>query len=284
MTRVADSRYPQDIAPGGAGTSITEKSASRTIQSVDRALSLLELLAAEPHGLTLSELADRSGLNSSTCHHLAATLVARGYLQHSSRSRTYVMGTRLRELNEMAKGARDPSVLLADALATLGAKLGHGVQMAVLSGNSLITKLRFAEPSGAVSEPSEIEKMGAAHATATGKSILAWIPDTELVKVISANGLTAFTARTITSLSGLIEDLRHVRRHRYAVDDEEFRDGIVCIGASVRDSSGAVVGAISVTVPAGMATQEYRKVLIGEMVAAGHEFSRKIETATRFGA
>ncbi|MBU2960114.1 IclR family transcriptional regulator [Citreicella sp. C3M06] len=279
----ADRRYPADFVVTGDAKAMPEKSSQRTIQSVERALTLLELVAREPAGLTLSELASAAGLNSSTCHHLAATLVARGYLRNDKRSRGYVLGARIRELHELEQGERDPSVLLAGPLQELGQRLGHGVQMAVMSENALITKLRFPDPTGEVEEADEIEKMSAAHATATGKSILAWIPDTELVRVISAHGLTRYTPRTVTSLSGLIEELRLVRRHKYAVDDEEFRLGICCIGASVRDGTGAVVGAISVTIPAAMASEPYRKMLIGAMVAAGNDFSRKIETATRFG-
>lgn len=253
----------------------------RTIQSVDRALSVLEEVAGEADGLSLSRIAERTGLNASTCHHLISTLVQRGYLIHLSRSRGYALGPKIREINDIAEREREPSVLLREDLRALGKRLGHGVQLAVLSDTSLMTKLSFSSPTNRVVEPDEIDKMTALHATATGKAILAWIPDTELVRVISTNGLTTYTPKTITSLSGLVEELRMVRRQKYAIDDEEFREGIVCIGSSIRQKGGDVVAAISTTMPAAQATPEYRATIIREMIVAANQFSSKLRDGGR---
>jgi IclR family transcriptional regulator, acetate operon repressor len=253
----------------------------RTIQSVDRALMLIEQVAASPDGLTLSEMAEQSCLNASTCHHLVSTLAGRGFLTRLDRRRGYVLGPKIRELHEMAEREHDAATLIRDDLAALGQRLGRGVQFAVLSECSLITQLSFPDPKRRVVEPDEIEKMTALHATATGKSILAWIPDTELVRVISANGLTRYTARTMTTLSGVVEELRLVRRRKYAIDDEEFREGIVCVGSTLREVGGAVVGSISVTLPAEDADAETRKSLIKSMITAANDFSTKLRSARR---
>ena len=190
---------PNFVREGG------EEPTGRTIQSVDRALQVLEAIAAPPDGMTVSAVSETVGLNASTCHHLITTLVHRGYLTQVSRSRGYALGRRLSELLEMSEKESDPAVLLEPGLRSLGARLGHGVQFAVLSDTSLLTKLSIPSDDDAVAEPSEVEKMKALHATATGKAIVAWIPDTELVRVISANGLTSYTPRTITTLSGLVD-------------------------------------------------------------------------------
>jgi len=248
----------------------------RTIQSVDRALQVLEAIAETRDGTTVTALSERLGLNVSTCHHLISTLVARGYLNHVSRSRGYALGPKLGELLELSEREADPAVLLETDLKALSARLGHGVQFAVLRETSLLTKFSIPSPDGSVTEPDEVQKMRALHATATGKAILAWIPDTELVRVISANGLTTYTPKTITSLSGLVEDLRLVRRLKYSVDDEEFQEGIVCIGSTIREGAGAVIGSISVTIPAAVATDSYRKQLIKEVIGAANRFSNSL--------
>jgi len=260
---------------------LTERDNGRTIQSVDRALTVLEVVASERDGLSLSNIAGRTGLNSSTCHHLISTLVQRGYITHVSRSRGYALGPKIREINDFVEREMEPSVLLREDLKALGNHLGHGVQLAVLSDTSLMTKLSFASPVNQVQEPDEIEKMTALHATATGKAILAWIPDTELVRVISANGLNTYTPRTITSLSGLVEELRLVRRQKYAIDDEEFREGIVCIGSAIRKQGGEVVASISTTIQAEQATDEYRATVIREMIVAANQFSSKLRNGDR---
>lgn len=253
----------------------------RTIQSVDRALTLLELSAGEIDGITLSELSERIGLNASTCHHLVMTLVARGYLTHISRSRGYALGPRVRELLEMMEHDSDPAVLLRDDLRRLGEQLGLGVQLAVLSETSLLTKLSFPGPASTLEEPNEVEKMTALHATATGKAILAWIPDTELVRIISANGLRSYTPNTINSLSGLVEELRSVRRFKYAIDNEELREGVVCIGSAIREGGGAVVASISTTLPASEATEDRKAQLTRQMIEAANTFSNKLRNAQR---
>ena len=263
--------------PGtSAGLQASDGQQGRTIQSVDRALSVLETIAETSDGMTVSAVSEITGLNVSTCHHLITTLMYRGYLTQVSRSRGYTLGPKLNEVIEASQQESDPAILLANDLRELGKRLGHGVQFAVLSGTSLLTKLSFPGNDDAVVEPSEVEKMTALHATATGKAILAWIPDTELVRVISANGLTAYTPRTITTLSGLVEDLRVVRRGKYAVDDEEFQNGIVCIGATIREGAGAVIGSISATISADRATEEYRQRLIREMIQAANTFSNQL--------
>jgi len=255
---------------------LDRSSTGRTIQSVDRALTILEVIAADSEGLTLSAIADRTGLNASTCHHLISTLVQRDFVTHLSRSHGYALGPKIREVNDLAKGMREPSLLLREDLKALGERLGYGVQLAALRDTSLMTLLNFASPVHQVDEHGELEKMTALHATSTGKSILAWIPDTELVSVISANGLNAYTPRTITSLSGLVEELRQVRRQKFAIDDEEFRPGIVCIGTSIRNKGGEVIAAISTTMPADHATDENRVKIIREMIVAGNKFSNKL--------
>lgn len=254
----------------------SDEQSGRTIQSVDRALQVLEVIAEKRDGITVSAVSERVGLNVSTVHHLITTMVHRGYLTQVSRTRGYALGRKLNELLEMSERESDPAVLLGADLKALGDRLGHGVQFAVLSDTSLLTKLSLPSDDDVVAEPDEVEKMSALHATATGKAVLAWIPDTELVRVISANGLTAYTPKTITTLSGLVEELRLVRRGKYAVDDEEFSEGIVCIGSTIREGAGAVIGSISVTVSAERATEEYRQYLIREMIGAANTFSNKL--------
>ena len=256
---------------------------SRQIQSVVRALDILEVLAKESDGLALSELSGRVGLNTSTCHHLISTLVARGYVLHLGRSRGYALGSKVHEMVDLALGESDPSKLLKDDLRLLGSQIGHGVQLAVLAETSLLTKLRFPAPDrdAEALEPDELIKLRALHATATGKAIMAWLPEIELVRVISVNGLTRYTGKTLTTLSGLIENLRLVRRYGYSIDDEELKDGVVCIGAALRDSGGAIVGSISMTATSDKMTKEYRVEIAKKMVFAALEFSKRLRGARR---
>ena len=253
----------------------------RIINSVDKSLKVLETVAAAGPEITVSQISELLGLNISTCHHLITTLVQKRFLTHLGRLRGYTLGPRLSELLEISEKEKEPQVFLATELRDLGKKLGHSIQYAELKETTLFTKLHFPTQKRKLNEPSEIEKMTALHATATGKAILAWIPDTELVRIISANGIKKYTKNTICSLSGLIENLRLVRRRKFSLDDQEFSNGIVCVGAAIRQGAGAVIGSISVSLHSEDATKEYRSYLSKEMIAAANLFSNKIRNVKR---
>ncbi|WP_102224451.1 IclR family transcriptional regulator [Acidimangrovimonas sediminis] len=261
----AGTRFPSGTARSG-----------KSIQAVDRALTILEILAGSKEALGLNELAARTGLNSSTCHHLVQTLVGRGYVLQVGRKRGYMLSSRLNELVELQAGEADLADIVRPQIEVLAEQLNEAVQLAVLHGTKLVTQLRVGR-SSAVAEADEIRKMTALHATATGKAILAWLPDTEIMRVIAENGLDRFTPKTITTLHGLIEELRHVRRHGFAIDDEELREGVVCVGAAIRDEKGAVIASISATYAGHKNSEAYRAHVITGVTETARRLSDQLK-------
>ncbi len=260
------------VPASGTGTS------GRSIQSVERALTLIEVLAAAREPVPLNDLAAQARLNPSTCHHLVATLVRRGYVLHAGRNRGYLLSSRLGELASLSRREIDLAEFVRPALAALAESLGEGVQLAVLRENNLLTQLRIGQGSG-MREPDELKKMTAAHATATGKAILAWLPESEMVRVVSANGLAAYTEHTITTLSGLMEELRHVRRNGFAVDIEELERGVVCCGAALRDEKGAVIASISASFGAHKNSDAYRSHVIRNVTQCARQLSDRLKVS-----
>src|ERR1041384_3718749 len=114
-------------------------------------------------------------------------------------------------------------------------------------------------------------KSDAPHATATGKAMLAWLPEDDMRR-----GLPRFTANTITEWPALIEALRHVRRNGYAMDDEEYQPGVICVGAPIRDHNGAVVGAISASTPAMRANDGHLSLMREQVVSAVRALSSEL--------
>ena len=104
---------------------------------------LIEIMAASPEPLPLQDLARRSHLNTSTCHHLIATLVGRGYVLHAGRNRGYLLSSKLRELTELGSHEIDLVDFVRPDLAALTERLCEGVQMAVLRDTALLTQLRL---------------------------------------------------------------------------------------------------------------------------------------------
>ena len=115
----------------------------------------------------------------------------------------------------------------------------------------------------------------APHATATGKAMLAWLPEDDMRRVL-AHGMARFTPKTITEWPDLLEALRHVRRNGYAMDDEEYQPGVICVGAAIRDHNGAVVGAISASTPTMRASDAHLTLVREEVLSAVRALSAEM--------
>ncbi len=247
-----------------------------SIQSVDRALYLLETIAEAGGEATLTDLANRTGLNISTCHHLLATLIKRGFATKVTGRRLYALGTRLMDLGHACLQVDLPR-RAQPYIEAVNRTTGETVHLCALQGDTVMT-LAVREARHAVRvETSKVGKMESPHATSVGKAILAWLPQEELHRILGF-GMKRCTDKTITEIPALVESLRTVQRDGYAIDHEEFLPGVICVGAAVRDQTGAVIGALSASTPTMRATDEHIALIRDEIVAAARGLS------TEFGA
>jgi IclR family acetate operon transcriptional repressor len=242
-----------------------------SIQSVDRALYLLETIAEAGGEATLTDLATRTGLNISTCHHLLATLIKRGFVIKVPGRRLYALGARIFYLSHACLQVDLPR-RAQPYLEAVNQATGETVHLAALQGDAVVT-LAVREARHAVRvETGKVGKLEAPHATSVGKAILAWLPEDEMRRML-AGGMKRFTDHTITDFPALLESLRVVRRHGYAMDREEYLPGVICIGAAVRDQAGTVIGAISASTPTMRADDEHIALMCDEITAAARALS-----------
>lgn len=247
-----------------------------SIQSVDRALYLLETIAEAGGEATLTDLSNRTGLNISTCHHLLATLIKRGFATKVTGRRLYALGARIMYLGHACLQVDLPR-RAQPYLEAVNQATGETVHLAALQGDSVMT-LAVREARHAVRvETSKVGKLEAPHATSIGKAILAWLPEDEMRRILSI-GMKRYTDKTITEFPDLLEALRTVRRNGYAIDHEEYLPGVICIGAAIRDQAGTVIGSLSASTPTMRATDEHLALMREEIAAAARGLS------TEFGA
>jgi IclR family acetate operon transcriptional repressor len=238
-----------------------------SVQSVDRALTLLEVLAQSGGGPALTDLAARTGLNISTCHHLLATLVKWGYVAKVA-GRRYALGARGLHLGQAFLKQVDLPRRAQPFMERISEDTGETVHLAVLQGDTIITLLKR-EGRHAVRVDTGALGSDTPHATATGKAMLAWLPEGEIRRILAVHGMARFTPGTITDPDAFVKEMQLVRRHGHAVDREEFLPGVVCVGAAIRNHLGAVVGAISASAPTLRATEEHlARMREGVMAAA----------------
>jgi IclR family acetate operon transcriptional repressor len=237
------------VPPAAPGRRERGRGETGNVQSVERALMLLEALSASPGGVSLTELAGRSSLNISTCHHLLATMQKRGYVAKVPGKRTYALGARVLQLGQAFMRQVDLPQRAQPVLERLNAATGETVHLAILQGDAVVTVAKLEGRHAVRVDTEAIGSAEAAHATACGKAMLAWLPDDQIKRILAANGMRSYTPSTITDTEALIEELRHVRRNGFAIDREEFQPGVVCVGSAVRDHAGAVIGSISASAP-----------------------------------
>jgi DNA-binding IclR family transcriptional regulator len=221
----------------------------RGIQSVDRALDILEMLAQSRQGLPLMELSARTGLNFSTCHHLLATMARRGYVSQDRRSKYYFLGNRIFGLSDGRTRQLDLLVYAKPALEELNRRTGEAVHLAVVEAGELVTLAKLDSLHAVKVDSGYVGRSKAVHATATGKAILAFQPEDSIYEMLARNGLPRFTDKTICGVEALKQELKAVREQGYSQDDEEFQAGVICFGAPIRDRGGKVVASVSASLP-----------------------------------
>ena len=122
----------------------------------------------------------------------------------------------------------------------------------------------------------ELGSKAIAHCGAAGKALLAFLAEDEVEDLIKRRGLKAFTRNTLTTPTQLRNGLQLVRERGYAIDNEEFEEGLECIGAPVRDYSGKVVAAMSIAGPASRITEDKVPVLARSVIDAAQELSAEL--------
>ncbi|MGA0531353.1 IclR family transcriptional regulator [Hansschlegelia sp. KR7-227] len=264
-----------DIDHAQATPPLTSPLKPPTIQSVERALTLLELIAESNQDVGLNELAVQARLNASTCHHLLATLVQRGYVAKAP-GRRYRPGSRMLSLGQASLKHVDLSQRAAPYLERINAATGETVHLAVLQSGELTTIAKRDARHAVRVDAGNLGKSDAAHATATGKAILAALPESEMRRIVEHRGLRAFTNGTITTFEALAAELETVRRDGFAMDREEFQPFVVCVGAPIRDFTGAVVGSISASTPTMRATEDHLALMRAEVIGATRQLSEEL--------
>ncbi len=243
------------------------------VQSIDRVLDLVEILSAAPGGLSLSELAARSGLHASTAHRLVGALAARGYARKDAASGRYRLTLRLFEIGSRVANEAGLLTLSRPFLESLRARTDETVHL-VARENGETVYLYKEGSGGEVRMGSSVGSRYPMYCTGVGKSILARLPDDEVARIWSASPVTRFTGATIVTLDALRAELARIRGCGYAVDREEHEQGVCCVAAAVLNFECQPVAAVSVSIPSFRFSSETERSFAPLVVEAAASISR----------
>ncbi|MCK8816713.1 IclR family transcriptional regulator [Natroniella sulfidigena] len=249
--------------------------ASKIVQSVDRALDILEILVEVQRPITLSEISKKAELNISTAHRLLNTLVMRGFAAQEE-SGKYKLGLHLFEIAGTLENSMDLKTVVKPYLEEIVEECNETVNLVILDQGEVLY-VDQVESTNMIRMFANVGSRGPAHSLGAGKVLLAYLGEEQLEQVLDQIELTEFTANTITDPTELKEELIKIRKQGYAIDFEEMEEGVRCVAAPIRDSNEKVVAAISVSGPNIRITEE---VLYEEMVplvtAKAEEISNKL--------
>lgn len=254
--------------------------ASGSVQSVDRTLDILEMVASFPQGISLSELAHATALHVSTAHRLVSVLVERGYIIKDTSTGKYRLTLRTFEIGSQASSiwSQMPSIRpILDGLASVSKEAVHLVER----DDYKVTYLYKAEPfQQMIYMSSHVGLRNPMYCTGVGKSIMALLSREQVREIWDREDIRAFTDTTITTFADMEKELSVIRSRGFAIDNEEHEPGVRCIAAAVRNWCGKPIGAVSISAPISRMEEKDVDQLVPLLIKATDDISRILGYST----
>lgn len=243
------------------------------VQSVDRALNILEILARR-RDAGVTEIGKELGVHKSTAFRLLAALETHGFVEQGEDRGSYRLGFAIVRLAGAITAQLDLTRQGRDACERLAVDLGDTVNLAILDGHRAVN-ISQSRGAAAVASHNWIGQQTPLHATSSGKVLLAFGPASVLAAVLTAP-LERFTDSTVTEVAALAAELDRIRDAGWACTAEEYEIGLNAVAAPVRGADGAVVAALSVSGPAYRLSTESFPGIAKRVIEAADEVSGRM--------
>ena len=243
-------------------------------QAVLRAVALLKAFTPDRPERGLAELARAVGLNKTTAYRLLAALESERMVERGRNGEAYRLGPELVALGGRAQGSQELREASRAVLGNLAQETRETATLEVLVGTDTLI-LEEAMGSYVLGSMPSIGTRWPAHATSTGKTILAFLSEEERNRSLP-RVLSGVTPRTLADRAALERDLARVRERGYALSQEELEPGFVAVGAPVHSAEGRVVAAISVGGPRVRLTPETVTAIARRLPAAAAQISERL--------
>jgi IclR family KDG regulon transcriptional repressor len=257
-------------------TQTKRKKTDYIIQSVDHALDVMEAFQGEEDELGITELSRRLKLHKNNIFRILATLENRGYIEQNRVTDNYRLGLGTLELGQTY--IRHTGLLRVARPITeeLGKKVNENVYIGILKENYAFY-LDVVESAHTVRVLSRVGCRVPTYCSAMGKAQLAFETPETIAEVLGKKELKKFTPSTISDRDKVVEHLALVKELGYAVDDEEWDEGVRCVAAPIYDYTRKVVGAVSISAPSvRMPMEQVKKEYVPMIIEACEEISDRL--------
>ena len=216
------------------------------LSSLDKSLQVIELLSKNPQGLSLSDLTQNLGYPKSTIHHMLSTFLPYDYVTQDPETKKYRLGFRFLSISKTILDNIDIRTIAHKHLRKLHQKCNEAVHLYILRNGHLVCLDKIEEPGGGLSLATYIGFRTDPHAAASGKVLLSELSHKAIAEMYKDRPLRVYGKNTITSFAQLFEELENIKKQGFAIDNEEYYEGALCIAAPLR-AGGRIEAAISVT-------------------------------------
>jgi len=244
------------------------------VQSVDRAVSVLEILAQRGEA-GVSEVAAEIDVHKSTAFRLLGALEARGLVEQATERGKYRLGFGIVRLAGAVTGRLDITQQGRPVCERLAEEIGETVNIAVLQEHYAVNLYQVRGP-GAVGTHNWVGQLTPVHATSSGKVLLAHLPEGARADVLAASGTHKLTPHTLTARPQLEKNLAEARDRGYAVTLEELEIGLHAMAAPIRSRDGEVIAALSASGPEYRFTEERMHELAPVLLKGAQEISHRM--------
>jgi DNA-binding IclR family transcriptional regulator len=225
------------------------KNKTSSIQVLDRAMSLVNLLACAPGPVSLTRLAGQADLHTASTHRILGALMAHGLIEKTGAGE-YDLGVRWLEVGNRLRARLNIRQVAMPYMQQLAELTGETVNLIVRRGDEVVYAERVSGGQTLIQVVQVVGARAPLHVTAVGKIFLAEDSDSGVMGYADRTGLPAYTENTLTTLERLNAELDTIRHAQLAYDREEAELGVSCIGAPIRDAEGKLAAGLSISAPA----------------------------------
>jgi len=247
------------------------------IKSIEKALDLLELLSDKEKEMSITEISKELHMGISTVHRILTTLKCRDYIVQNRQTSKYMLGAKLFTLGYKVQNRKKLIKVAMPFLQELSKYTNETINFAILEDREVICLYKI--------ESKEMLRAGIdlgtkipAHCTSLGKVLLAFLPENEFMMLYSNNNekLPTFTPNTISSVEELRKYLKKIKKQGYAIDEEEFKTGVNCLGVPIINNEGRAIASISISGPIPRFNLSKIKKVKSTLMALSQDISKQL--------
>ncbi len=220
------------------------------VQTLEKALEVIGIMKEGPFdGVRLKDLSEKLGIGKSTVHRILSTLVAYGYVEQSADNKKYRLGWKFFEVGSVIPRQRNLNNLDLKVLWELCERYEETVNLGVRIYNKVAIIARV-DPQRVLSKAGPyLGDHEPLYATALGKVLLSGLEEAEVNKIFAGFCFEKHTENTLTNFEELKEQLVHVRKTGYALDNEELSVGLTCLAMPIYNYNNEIIAALSISGP-----------------------------------